>query len=149
MSGIVAFRRGLAVWCGATLLAGCSFGGIGAIGPIAAAPPPEPAAPPPVAYGAFLDGPVGQMLSAADRDKALATAQEALASGQRKAWRGTAGTYGFVEVAAGEAGPAAAPPAGGAASCRAFTSTIYIAGRPKVGHGRGCQDPDGSYRIVG
>ena len=135
--------------------AGCSIGGLGSIGPVAAAPP----APPPVAYGAFLDGPVGQKLSAADRDKALAAEQDALASGQRRTWKGERGTFGYVEpaasppvaeVAAAEAVAAASPsPAVGAETCRSFTSTIYIAGRPQVGHGKGCPGPDGSYRVTG
>lgn len=135
--------------------AGCSVSGLG---PIAAAPS-VPAAPPPVAYGPFLDGPVGQKLSAADRDKALAAEQDALASGQRRTWKGERGTFGYVEpaasppvadVAAAEAVTAASPsPVVGAEACRSFTSTIYIAGRPQVGHGKGCQGPDGSYRITG
>lgn len=130
-------------------LMGCAVGGFGAIGPVAAAPPPAPA-PEPIAYGAFLDGPVGQRLAGADRDKALAAEQDALAAGQRRTWRGTGGTYGYVEPAAAGASTAegASPVAGGDA-CRTFTSTIYIGGRPQVGHGRGCPGPDGTYRIVG
>ncbi len=136
----------------APALAGCAVGGLGAIGP---APTPAPvAAPPPVVYGAFLEGPAGQKLSQVDRDKALVSEQEALASGQRKTWRGDRGTYGFVEPAPG-APPAPAVAADGVPAaratdvCRAFTSTIYVAGRPQVGHGSGCANPDGTYRIVG
>lgn len=129
-------------------LAGCAMGS-GAVGPVAVASPP-PAAPEPVSYGAFLEGPVGQRLAAADRDKALAAEQDALAAGQRKTWRGTGGTYGYVEPAASGAAPAdGVPPAPGADACRTFTSTIYIGGRPQVGRGRGCPSPDGTYRIVG
>lgn len=149
-----------AVWrmaAAATLaasLAGCAVGGFGAIGPVAASPPSaSPPAPEPVSYGAFLEGSVGQKLAQADRDKALAAEQDALAAGQRRAWRGAAGTYGYVEPAPVAPGSTAAaegtPPAVGADVCRAFTSTIYIGGRPQVGHGRGCLSPDGSYRIVG
>lgn len=130
--------------------AGCSVSGLGSIGPIAAAPSVA-AAPPPVVYGPFLDGPVGQKLSAADRDKALAAEQDALASGQRRTWKGERGTFGYVEPAAVAAADVdvAAPPTVTADACRGFTSTIYIAGRPQVGHGRGCPGPDGSYRISG
>ncbi len=142
-------------------LGGCAISGLGAIGPVASAPPPVPAAPPPVVYGSFLEGPVGQKLSRSDRDKALAAEQDALAAGQRKAWRGDTGVYGYVEPAAAPAGAspspvvvsdgiAATPPVTGAGDgCRSFTSTVYIAGRPQVGHGRGCPNPDGSYRVVG
>ena len=136
----------------AASLMGCAVGGFGAIGPVAAAPPPAPA-PEPVAYGAFLDGPIGQRLAGADRDKALAAEQDALAAGQRRTWRGTGGTYGYVEPAGAGAPPLPAadglPAVAGGDACRTFTSTIYIGGRPQVGHGRGCPGPDGSYRIVG
>lgn len=149
-----AVRRLAATAALATSLAGCSVGGLGAIGPVASAAPPPSPAPEPVSYGAFLEGPVGQKLAPADRDKALAAEQDALAAGQRRAWRGAAGTYGYVEPAAAP-GPSAAvaaegaPPATAGDVCRTFTSTIYIGGRPQVGHGRGCLSPDGSYRIVG
>lgn len=138
----------------AASLAGCAVGGFGAIGPVAAVPPPA-SGPEPVAYGAFLEGPVGQKLAQVDRDKALAAEQEALAAGQRRTWRGASGTYGYVEPAgttpggASTASAESASPAAGGDVCRAFTSTIYIGGRPQVGHGRGCLGPDGSYRIVG
>lgn len=129
--------------------AGCAVGGFGAIGPVAAAPPPS-VAPEPVSYGAFLEGPVGQKLAGADRDKALAAEQDAVAAGQRRTWRGTAGTYGYVEpAAAGAPSTEGALPVAGGDACRTFTSTIYLGGRPQVGHGRGCPGPDGTMRIVG
>jgi surface antigen len=139
---------------------GCSVRGLGGIGPVASAPatPPAPEAPPPVVYGSFLDGPVGQKLSQADRDKALSAQVAALSSGQRKTWKGDRGVFGYVEPASAPAAAptapadaaAASPPAPAASeSCRAFTSTIYVGGRPQVGHGRGCQNPDGTYRVVG
>lgn len=131
--------------------AGCSVSGLGSIGPIAAEGPVA-VAPQPVVYGPFLDGPVGQKLSAADRDKALAAEQDALASGQRRTWKGERGTFGYVEPAAGvtAASENGSPsPTVTADACRGFTSTIYIAGRPQVGHGKGCPGPDGSYRIAG
>jgi surface antigen len=136
--------------------AGCSMSGSGGFAPIASTPvatAPVVTAPPPPVYGAFLDGPVGSKLDPADRDKALAAEQDALASGQRKTWKGGHGVYGYVEPAATTApAPAAegAPAAEAAGpTCRAFTSTIYVGGRPQVGHGSGCQTPDGSYRIAG
>jgi surface antigen len=133
------------VVAGALSIGGCSVGGLGAIGPAptAALPPPPGPAPAPLVYGSFLDGPVGQKLSQADKDKALTAEQDALQSGQRKTWKGEHGTFGYVEP-----GAAPAAPDEGGATCRSFTSTIYLAGRPQVGHGRGCQTPDGTYRIA-
>lgn len=152
LDGTGGFWRVTAVASLAMALAGCAVGGFGAIGRVAVAPPPA-LAPEPVSYGAFLEGPVGQKLAGADRDKALAAEQDALAAGQRKAWRGTGGTFGYVEPAAPGSPLAAtadgAPPVAGGDVCRTFTSTIYIGGRPQVGHGRGCPSPDGTYRIVG
>lgn len=143
-----AFWRVAAVASLAMSLAGCAVGGLGAIGPAAGTPPAAPA-PEPVSYGAFLDGPVGQKLAGADRDKALATEQDALATGQRRTWRGAGGSYGYVEPGAPPSATAGGIPPVAGDACRAFTSTIYIGGRPQVGHGRGCPGPDGLYRIVG
>jgi surface antigen len=127
----------------ALLTAGCSLMGGGGDREVAEAVPPAPAVAAPVSYGAFLQGPIASKLTQADKDKALASQQEALASGQRKTWKGDHGTFGYVEPAASTA---AAPPSGD--TCKAFTSTIFIAGRPQVGHGTGCQNPDGTYRIA-
>lgn len=136
--------RAVGLTAAAGLLCGCSLTSA-SVSPFASTTPAvaTPAAPPPVAYGAFLEGPVGAKLSQASRDKALAAEQDALASGQRKAWKGDKGSFGYVE-------PAEAPSIGGAAqACRGFTSTVFLAGRPEVGHGSGCPNPDGTYRITG
>jgi surface antigen len=140
------------------LLAGCSTTSEH-VTPFASSTPavaPAPAAPPPVVYGAFLDGPVGGRLSPSTKDKVLAVEQDALATGQKKTWKGDAGTFGFVEPQPAPApkppvnadgSPAPAPPPSGDA-CRTFTSTVFIGGRPQVGHGKGCQNPDGTFRVV-
>ena len=133
-------------WTVACLTAGCSFTGGGGALPNLTSVAPEAAlpAPAPVAYGAFLDGPVGSKLTQADRDKALGAEQDAVASGQRKTWKGDHGTFGYVE-------PSAAtqlPTADAAELCRTFKSTVFLNGRPQVGNGTGCQNPDGSFRIV-
>ncbi len=146
----VYWASALAVTAGLAV-AGCSINA-GSMGPLASTPAAPPL-PPPISYGAFLNGPVGSKLSPADRDKALASEQDALASGQRVTWKGEHGVFGYVEAAPTPAtvSPASAPasPPAPADTCRAFTSTIYLSGRPQVGHGSGCQNPDGSYRIVG
>lgn len=133
-------------WTIACLTAGCSFTGSGGALPnlTAAAPQGVPPAPEPVVYGAFLDGPVGSKLTQADRDRALGAEQDAVTSGQRKTWKGDHGTFGFVEPAA----TASLPTADATALCRTFKSTIFLNGRPQVGNGTGCQNPDGSSRIV-
>ncbi len=107
---------------------------VGSIG----VPPPALPAPHP-ALGAFLDGPVGQRLGDADRDKAYQAEVDALSTGDRKTWRGLKGNFGYVAPAA----------SAGADGCRSFSHTIYIGGRAQVGTGSGCPGPDGSWKITG
>lgn len=143
----------------AAALCGCSLTS-GNVSPFSSTSPAVAVAPPPapqsVTYGAFLEGPVGSKLSSTSRDKALAAEQDALASGQRKAWKGDNGTFGYVEPGPGASAPkptaeadASHPIDGAAPACRSFTSTVFIGGRSQVGHGSGCQNPDGTYRITG
>lgn len=146
--------RAVGLTVAAGLLCGCSL--TSEASPFASTTPvvATPAAPPPVAYGAFLEGPVGAKLSQASRDKALAAEQDALASGQRKTWKGDNGTFGYVEPAPASAAPkpaaeASLPVGGGGQACRGFTSTVFLGGRPQVGHGSGCPNPDGTYRVTG
>lgn len=116
---------------------GSSVGGavVGSFGtlPAAAAPPVHPA------MGAFLEGPTGTRLGDADRDRAYQAEVDALASGDRKTWRGVKGNYGFVVLGSG------ATPEG----CRTFSHTVYIGGRPSTGVGTGCKGPDGAWTITG
>lgn len=115
---------------------GSGVGGavVGSLGtpPLAAASPVHPA------YGAFLEGPTGTRLGDADRDRAFQAEVDALASGDRKTWRGIKGNYGFVVLGSG------ATPEG----CRSFTHTVYIGGRPQTGAGTGCKGPDGVWTIT-
>ena len=105
-----------------------------------AAPPPAPAAPASSpAMGAFLQGPIGQRLSDADRDRAYQAEIEALQSGNRNTWRGVKGNFGYV------APEADVRPDG----CRGFSHTIYIGGRPQTGTGTGCRAPDGAWTVTG
>jgi surface antigen len=121
-------------------LAGCSSVGSGAAPPAVAAAPAEPAAPTiptGAALGGVLGGPLGASLGDSDRQAAWEAQLAALDSGQRRSWRGTHGVFGYVEpgAAAGE-------------GCRAYSQTIYIAGRPNRGHGVGCRQPDGSWKMT-
>ena len=121
-------------------LAGCSSVGSGAAPPPVVAAPAEPAAaaiPTGAALGGVLGGPVGATLDEGDRQMAWEAQVAALDSGQRRSWRGSHGVFGYVEpgAAAGE-------------GCRAYSQTIYIAGRPQQGHGTGCRQSDGSWRMT-
>jgi surface antigen len=122
-------------------LAGCSSVGSGGAPPAVAAASAEPAAaaiPTGAALGGVLGGPVGASLSDEDRQTAWEAQVAALDSGQRRSWRGSHGVFGYVEPGA----------AAGGDGCRAYSQTIYIAGRPNRGHGTGCKQPDGSWKMT-
>jgi len=141
----------LMIALGSIGLAGCQ--GVGSSGgpPVAAlpgagAPPPTagtpaepatPAIPTGAALGGVLGGPVGASLTDDDRAAAWNAQVAALNSGQRRSWRGDHGVFGFVE-------PGQATGAG----CRAYSQTIFIAGRPTLGHGTACKQPDGSWKMT-
>ncbi|MFY9969112.1 MAG: hypothetical protein WAK41_06830, partial [Roseiarcus sp.] len=89
------------------------------------------------ALGGVLGGAVGASLSEADREAAWTAQLTALDSGQRRSWRGGHGVFGFVE-----------PGAETGAGCRAYSQTIYVAGRPNRGQGVGCKQADGSWKMT-
>ena len=99
-------------------------------------PPPAAAAvavtppPPPPPYVGLASGSLGQSLNVAGKAAANKAELAALASGERKTWRGDDGSYGYVA------------PAAGTGDCRDFTHTIYINGRPQVGTGKACRAGD-------
>ncbi len=103
---------------------------------VAPAEPAAPAIPSGAALGGVLGGPVGASLTEDDRAAAWEAQLAALDSGQRRSWRGSHGAFGFVE-----------PGAAAGDGCRAYSQTIYIAGRPNHGHGVGCKQPDGSWKM--
>jgi surface antigen len=121
-------------------LVGCSGMGSGGASPSVAVPPAQPAAPAiptGAALGGVLGGPLGASLTDDDRQAAWEAQIAALDSGQRRSWRGSHGVFGFVEAGAdmGE-------------GCRAYSQTIYVAGRPNRGRGVGCKQPDGSWKMT-
>ncbi len=122
-------------------LAGCqSTGSGGASPPLAATAPAEPAAPAiptGTALGGVLGGAVGASLSDGDRQTAWEAQVAALDAGQRRSWRGSHGVFGYVEAGAATGD-----------GCRSYSQTIYIAGRPNHGHGVGCKQPDGSWKMT-
>ena len=98
---------------------------------------PAPAIPSGAALGGVLGGPVGTSLTDGDRQAAWDAQVAALHSGQKRSWRGTRGVFGFIE-------PGAATGDG----CRAYSQTVYVAGRPNRGRGLGCKQPDGSWKMT-
>ena len=121
-------------------LASCQSVGSGGAPPPVAATPLEPAAPPiptGAALGGVLGGPIGASLSDGDRQTAWEAQVAALDSGQRRSWRGSHGVFGYVE-----------PGATASDGCRPYAQTIYVAGRPNRGHGVGCKQPDGSWKMT-
>ena len=143
----------------AAALGGCSTTGTGgaslaslsvpgttplpAVSPLDAAPVPVP-----VNYGGFLGGPAGGRLPEADRKAALAAEDAAVASGERRSWKGDHGVYGFVVPGPTSAAATAIPGDGAPAECRSFTATIFFAGRPQAGRGTGCRDLDGNWHVT-
>jgi surface antigen len=98
---------------------------------------PAPAIPTGAALGGVLGGPVGASLTDDDRQAAWGAQVGALDSGQKRSWRGAKGVFGFVE-----------PGAASGDGCRAYSQTIYVAGRPTRGKGVGCRQPDGSWKMT-
>ena len=98
---------------------------------------PAPTIPTGAALGGVLGGPVGSSLTDDDRQAAWQAQVGALDSGQKRSWRGAKGVFGFVE-----------PGAASGDGCRAYSQTIYVAGRPTRGKGVGCQQPDGSWKMT-
>jgi surface antigen len=98
---------------------------------------PAPAIPTGAALGGVLGGPVGASLTDDDRQAAWVAQVAALDSGQKRSWRGSHGVFGFVE-----------PGAVTGDGCRAYSQTIYVAGRPNRGHGSGCKQPDGTWKMT-
>ena len=85
---------------------------------------------PPPPYIGLASGSLGQSLNVVGKSAANKAELAALASGERKTWRGDDGSYGYVA------------PAAGTGDCRDFTHTIYINGRPQVGAGKACRTGD-------
>jgi len=121
-------------------LTGCQSTGSGGSPPPVAAAPAEPAAPAiptGAALGGVLGGAVGASLNDSDRQTAWEAQVAALDSGQRRSWRGSHGVFGYVEAGAATGD-----------GCRAYSQTIYVAGRPNHGHGVACKQPDGSWKMT-
>jgi surface antigen len=132
------WRRNILLWVAVAALAGCSPSNQNPppIAAVNATPAPIPENVDPSMLGGVLAGSVGLGLENSDRVAAYKAQIAALESGQRSSWRGDKGVYGYAEAGASQGG-----------SCRPFSQTVYIAGRPYAGHGSACRQPDGSWRM--
>ncbi len=132
------------------LMSGCaSTGSSPSLASLSTAPSPVAvAAPAPVVYGAFLDGAASSRLPDVDRTAALGAEDEALASGERRTWKGSKGVYGFVVPGPSTSGGTAVAGDASGGECRGFTHTIYFGGRPQTGKGTGCRGADGSWHVT-
>ncbi|MBB4197617.1 hypothetical protein CCR94_13210 [Rhodoblastus sphagnicola] len=101
--------------------------------PVVAAPTAPPAPPP---YAGLPSGSLGQALDAASKTAANKAEAAALASGERKTWRGESGAYGYIAPGAANG------------DCRDLTHTIYVNGRPNVGKGTACKSGE-SWKLNG
>jgi surface antigen len=108
-------------------------GSVGGGSPAQAAAPPIPSG---AALGGVLGGPIGSSLTESDREAAWNAQLAALDSGESRSWRGVHGVFGFV-----------APGAETGGGCRAYSQTIYVAGRPNRGQGVACRQPGGTWKM--
>jgi surface antigen len=97
------------------------------------------------AVGGFLGNRIGAALDDDDKRRAYAAQMQALESGPSGApvsWRNPdSGRYGDVI-------PGPAYQANGS-TCRSYTHTIYIDGKPQTQRGTACRNPDGTWTTVG
>lgn len=100
--------------------------------PAAAAVPAAPTKP---AVAGVLAGALGAKLDEADRETAFDAQLQSLSSGKRQSWRGGKGSYGYIE------------PGTESGSCRDYSHTVYIAGRPQTGSGSACKDATGNWTV--
>jgi len=125
-------------WFGAVTgaLIGSNFGG-GTSGHVAGAVAGA-------AAGGLLGSAIGASLDARDRERAYAAQMQAIEYGDPGApvgWRSPdSGRYGTVV-------PGPAYQANGL-TCREFSHTIYIDGRPQTARGTACRNPDGTWTPV-
>lgn len=97
------------------------------------------------ALGGLIGNRIGASLDDEDRRRAYAAQMQALESGPSGApvsWRNPdSGRYGSIVP-----GPAYQQNGG---TCRQYTHTIYIDGRPQTARGAACRNPDGTWTPIG
>jgi len=96
------------------------------------------------AVGGLFGNRIGAAMDDEDKRRAYAAQMQALEagpSGAPVAWRNPdSGRYGNVV-------PGPAYQANGA-TCRQYSHTVYIDGKPQTGRGTACRNPDGTWTIV-
>jgi surface antigen len=96
------------------------------------------------AIGGFLGNRIGAALDDEDKRRAYAAQMQALEagpSGAPVAWRNPdSGRYGNIVP-----GPAYQT---NGATCREYTHTVYLDGKPQTGRGTACRNPDGTWTIA-
>lgn len=93
--------------------------------------------------GGILGNAIGASLDERDRQRAYEAHMRAMQSGRPGVaveWRGPSGAYGQIVP-----GP---PYPYEATTCREYTHTVYIHGRPQVARGVACRGPDGTWDVV-
>jgi surface antigen len=89
--------------------------------------------------GGFLGNRVGASIDQQSQQRAYEAQSLAVSQGQRTDWN-SGSARGYVEP-----GPIYT---GSSGTCRRYTHTIYVDGRPQAGTGTACRNPDGTWRIV-
>lgn len=104
--------------------------------------PPPVQAPAPVdnALQGFVMKPEVAALGERERRTAGDAQFRAVSEGQRISWKGSGGSFGFVEPGPERPGPSGV--------CRDYAHTIYLNGRPVRGAGEACRSASGVWRIV-
>jgi surface antigen len=90
--------------------------------------------------GGFLGNQIGRNMDDEAQARAYDAQYYAVNSGRRADWQSQSGNYGYIEP-----GPVYTDPQG---TCRRYTHTIYINGRPQQGTGVACRNPSGGWDIV-
>lgn len=96
--------------------------------------------------GGLIGGAIGSSLDEADRQRAMAAEYQALEYGRSGApttWQNPDHPDRYGTVVPGPAYDRAG------SSCREYTHTIYIDGRPQTARGTACRQPDGTWRPIG
>jgi surface antigen len=96
------------------------------------------------AVGGLIGNRIGASMDDEDKRRAYAAQMQALESGRSGAavtWKNPdSGRYGTIVP-----GPAYQQ---GAGTCRQYTHTIYIDGRPETARGAACRNPDGTWTPI-
>jgi len=97
-----------------------------------------------VVAGGLLGASVGSSLSCDDQHYAsniYVTGFEAGRPNHRYDWRAPSGAYGYLQVGDYYRGPEGR-------RCATYEQQIYVNGRPEIGRGHACREPNGTWAII-